>query len=60
MPQAFNACVASGGRVRTKKLGGGKYMHICFKDGKSYAGEVKTKQKVTGNKYSKGLGHGKP
>lgn len=42
MPAAFDACVSGGGRVRTKKLGSGKYMHICFKDGKSYAGEVKT------------------
>lgn len=41
MPESFNRCVAAGGRVRTKKLKGGKYMHICFKDGKSYAGEVK-------------------
>jgi len=41
MPQAFENCVKSGGRVRTKPLSGGKYIHICFKDGKSYAGEVK-------------------
>jgi hypothetical protein len=44
MPAAFDACVKGGGRVRTKKLGGGKYMHICFKDGKSFAGEVKKKE----------------
>jgi len=42
MPAGFEKCVADGGRVRTKKVGKGKYMHICFKDGKSYAGEVKT------------------
>ncbi|MEM3335461.1 MAG: hypothetical protein QXY47_05465 [Thermoplasmata archaeon] len=41
MPQAFEDCVKSGGKVRTKQFGGGKYIHICFKDGKSYAGEVK-------------------
>ena len=45
MPQEFDKCRSSGGRVRTKKLSNGKYIHICFKDGKSYAGEVKTKQK---------------
>ena len=45
MPAAFQKCVAQGGRVRTKTLSGNKYMHICFKDGKSYAGEVKTKKK---------------
>lgn len=44
MPKAFEKCVAQGGRVRTKKLPNGKYIHICFKDGKSYAGEVKTKK----------------
>jgi len=41
MPKAFKKCVESGGRVRTKKLSNNRYMHICFKDGKSYAGEVK-------------------
>ncbi len=45
MPADFERCVKEGGRVRTKELGNGKYMHICFKDGKSYAGEVKTKLK---------------
>ena len=42
MPKAFEECVKAGGRVRTKKLKDGKYMHVCFKDGKSYAGHVKT------------------
>jgi hypothetical protein len=41
MPKAFEDCVKNGGRVRTKTLSGGRYMHICFLDGKSYAGEVK-------------------
>lgn len=45
MPAGFNKCVKAGGRVRTKKLKGNKYMYICFKNGKSYAGEVKTKKK---------------
>ena len=26
------------------KLSGGHYMHVCFKGGKSYSGEVKTKK----------------
>lgn len=47
MPADFDRCVKAGGRVRTKKLSGGKYMHICFKDGKSYAGEVKKKESFT-------------
>jgi hypothetical protein len=46
MPAAFDSCVARGGRVRTKKLSGNRYMHICFIGGKSYAGEVKTKEEL--------------
>lgn len=45
MPQAFDDCVSSGGKVITKKLSSTKYMHICYKDGKSYAGEVKKVKK---------------
>lgn len=45
MPAAFEKCVKAGGRVRTKKLSGGRYMHICFLGKKSYAGEVHTKKK---------------
>jgi len=44
MSQLFENCVKQGGRVRTKTLKGGKYMHICFKGGKSFAGEVKEKK----------------
>jgi hypothetical protein len=48
MPEAFDKCVANGGRVRTKKLSGGRYIHICFPKGggPSVAGEVKKKQKT--------------
>lgn len=48
MPAGFERCVAAGGRVRTKKLKGKKYIHICFKGGKSYSGEVKTAKKPKG------------
>jgi len=44
MPKEFDACVRAGGRVRTKSVGNGKYIHICFKNGKSYAGHIKTKK----------------
>jgi hypothetical protein len=44
MPQGFDRCVAQGGRVRTLKLRGRRYMHVCFLAGKSYAGEVKVKK----------------
>jgi len=44
MPKAFDNCVKRGGRVRTKKLKGGKYARICFKNGKSYMGHIKKKK----------------
>lgn len=46
MPASFDRCVSNGGRVRTKEVGNGKYMHICFSGGKSYAGEVKKKKGI--------------
>lgn len=42
MPEAFEKCQRAGGKIRTKSLKGNKYLHICYKDGKSYAGEVKS------------------
>jgi hypothetical protein len=47
MPENFNRCVAEGGRVRTIKVGQNKYVHVCYKDGKSYSGEVKQKKVST-------------
>lgn len=46
MPADFNACVKNGGKVRTIEIGkdGTKYMHICILNGKTYSGDVKTKQ----------------
>ena len=46
MPQAFDNCVASGGRVRTISLPKGKYMHICYPKGggSPIHGEVKISQ----------------
>jgi len=52
MPAAFDKCVKEGGKVRTKDVGNGRYMHICFKDGKDYPGEVKTR--VTPKPKAKG------
>ncbi|GAG25919.1 unnamed protein product [marine sediment metagenome] len=40
MPKAFDSCVKRKGKVRTKKLKNGKYLKICFIDGKSYAGHI--------------------
>lgn len=46
MPKDFDDCVKNNGKVITKKLKNGKYIHICFdKNGNSYAGEVKKKKK---------------
>lgn len=44
MPKNFDKCSASGGRIRTKRLSGGRYMRICFKGGKSFKGEIKKKK----------------
>lgn len=44
MPEAFNKCVENGGKVITKIIGKDKYIHICYLNGKSYAGEVKKKK----------------
>lgn len=45
MPAGFDACRAAGGRIRTVTLSKDSYRHICFKDGKSYAGYKKKKKK---------------
>lgn len=44
MPAAFDKCVSRGGRVRTKNLSGGKYIHICFDKQGSHAGYPKKKK----------------
>jgi len=55
MPKAFTDCIKSGGRVKTvsgpNRLLGvkkGQYRHVCFLGGKSFMGEVKTKQEGKG------------
>ena len=46
MPRKFMKCVKSGGKVITKKLKGGKYIHLCkTKSGKWTKGEVKKKKR---------------
>ena len=52
MPEAFNKCRKSGGRIRTIKPKAGKYMHVCFSGGKSHPGEMHTtKKKQTFKKH---------
>ncbi len=53
MPEDFNRCISSGGRVRTKQLSGNRYIHICYKGDKSYAGEVHTEKKVPSRKRAR-------
>jgi hypothetical protein len=45
-PADFEKCVADGGKVITKKVGSGKYLHICYdSSGKSHAGEIRELKK---------------
>jgi hypothetical protein len=45
VPKEFEECVRKGGRVRTVTLPDGRYMRVCYLNGKSYKGEVKRKKK---------------
>ena len=40
MPEAFNKCVADGGKVFTKKLPEGQYIHGCKLGKKAVWGEI--------------------
>lgn len=51
MPRAFKRCASSGGRVRTKSLSKGRYIKVCFKKSKSYAGHVEKKKKTQTPKH---------
>lgn len=45
MPAEFDRAVKQGGKVITKKIKGGRYMHLVkTSGGKWIAGEVKTKK----------------
>ena len=45
MPEKFNKAVKAGAKVITKKLSGGKYIHLAkTKSGKWIAGEVKKRK----------------
>lgn len=47
MPKKFDEAVKAGGKVITKKLKGGKYMHLVkTAAGKWVAGEVKMRKKM--------------
>ncbi len=44
MPKEFDDAVKAGGRVITKMMKDGKYMHLVMHNGKWIAGEVKAKK----------------
>ena len=48
MPEGFDRCRRQGGRIRTVKLSGNKYVHVCYLKGKSYKGYVKEKKDGNG------------
>ncbi len=51
MPSDFLKAVAAGGKVETKQMSGGRYMHIVHgKDGKDYPSEIYTKKKLPSEK----------
>jgi phage I-like protein len=59
-PADFDNCVRGGGKVRTIAVKGqaDKYMHVCYLNGKSHSGEVKTKKEASEvNVYLKNLGY---
>lgn len=45
MPADFERCQAAGGKMITKTLPNGKYIHLCKLGKKWHKGEVKTKKK---------------
>jgi len=50
MPEDYLRCIKEGGRVRSKRLNKDEYLPICYKDGKSYAGEKKKYKRLSKNK----------
>jgi phage I-like protein len=59
-PADFDNCVRGGGKVRTIAVKGqtDKYMHVCYLNGKSHSGEVKSKKEASEvNTYLVNLGY---
>lgn len=54
MSEAFEKCVKAKGRVRRINPKEGVYLNICYKNGKSYRGEIHHTEKKD-NKYSSSL-----
>lgn len=50
MPKEFDMCRQKGGKIITKKVNGKQYMHICYLNGKAYAGDVKEYKSLKGRK----------
>lgn len=46
MPKKFDNCIKKGGKVFTKTLSGGKYIHGCELNGQTAWGYVKQKNSI--------------
>jgi hypothetical protein len=55
MPADFERCVDAGGKVITKSLGNGKYIHICYLHGQAYHGELKRRKKHKREKFQQAM-----
>ena len=47
MPAAFEDAIRKGAKVITKKIKGGRYIHVAYLNGKAIPGEVHTKKEKT-------------
>ncbi len=44
MPKEFEDAIAKGARVITKKIKGGRYLHIAYLNGRAIPGEIHTRK----------------
>jgi len=45
MPADFDDCRRRGGEIRTVKIKGGRYQHVCYDGRGVHKGHIKTKKK---------------
>lgn len=50
MPIEFMNCYKGGGKIRTKKLSGGRIQKICYNAGNAYPGHIEKPKKKTKKK----------
>jgi len=44
VPARFESCRKAGGKIRTKKLSGGRYQPVCYIGGQAFEGEIHKKK----------------